>query len=92
LLNNVGINWDSRGTKNHELEFNDYHSDWIVQKGIATVYDLANAFFKIKSHKFENWYEGVWSMDGFTRETFPKYTSNYIYTRVTITFSIDHGS
>jgi hypothetical protein len=91
LINELGINWDSRGTENIDLEFDDFHSDWIIPKGVTTISNLANGFFKIKSHKFDNWYEGVWGIINFELKKSPDY-ENYNYSRAEITFDVNHGS
>jgi len=84
LINTEGINDDDRGTENAELEFGDFHPRWRLNKGLYKVYDLANAFYKIKSHKFDNWYEMVQSIH--------TYRFNKRNDCIVISFSVDHGS
>lgn len=57
IKNILGINYDTRGTENANYEFNDFHSEWKFKKGFWTVRQLAAGWYKLKSHKFENWYE-----------------------------------
>jgi len=84
LINTAGINDDDRGTEDAELEFGDFHSEWRLDKGLYNVYDLANAFYKIKSHKFDNWYEWVQSIYA--------YYFNKDKDCIEVSFYIDHGS
>jgi hypothetical protein len=49
-------NYDSRGMV--ELDFQlQYHNQWYFPPGYYTLYDFVNAIYRMKSHKFENWYE-----------------------------------
>jgi len=82
LNNDIGINDDDRGTEDSELEFGDFHDEWRIEKGYRTVGDIANGFYKIKSHKYENWYEWIQSITKYEK------TPDCIE----ISFSIDHGS
>jgi hypothetical protein len=82
LINNRGINHDDRGTEDANLEFRDFHDTWRLEKGYHSLSDIANAVYKIKSHKFENWYEWIQTIK--TYQETPDCTI--------ITFKIDHGS
>ena len=82
LINDHGINYDERGTENSELEFGDFHDKWRIEKGYRTVGDIANGFYKIKSHKYDNWYEMITSIKTYQQ------TPDCI----NIKFYIDHGS
>lgn len=59
LYNVDGPNHDKRGTKFPDVEFGDFHSTWKFEKGLLTIGKLADGIFRLKSHKFENWYEWV---------------------------------
>ena len=57
--NRRGPNHDRRGTKFPNTEINDFHRTWKWSKGFMTLNKLADGYFRLKSHKFENWYEMV---------------------------------
>ena len=55
LINSCGFNDDERGSDHLKIKL-DFHSEYVLNKNF-TLYDLAIACYKIKSHKFDNWYE-----------------------------------
>jgi len=77
-----GINYDHRGTEDSDLEFRDFHEKWKIEKGYRTIEDIANGLYKIKSHKYENWYEWIQTIDKYEQ------TPDCI----NISFYSDHGS
>jgi hypothetical protein len=64
LDNTRGINDDTRGTKFPKIEFGDFYSTWRWNRGFLTLRDLADGCFRLKSHKFENWYEMITGING----------------------------
>ncbi len=84
LINTLGIYEDNRGTLDNVLEFGDFHAEWRLNRGLYKVYDIANAFYKIKSHKFDKWYEMVNNM--------VLYRYDEEKDCIEIEFDIDHGS
>lgn len=60
ILNNYhGINYDKRGVKDEFLEFRDFYDLWELEARSIKVADFLTICYKLKSHKFENWYEWV---------------------------------
>jgi len=62
--NNIGINSDTRGTRYPKIEFGDFYENWTLNNGFFTLRDLAEACFRVKSHKFDNWYEMIQGLAG----------------------------
>ncbi|MBA3757217.1 MAG: hypothetical protein H0X02_13815 [Nitrosomonas sp.] len=58
MRNPHGINRDNRGVK-EAFEFEDFYRSWEVQAGPIKIVELLQACYKLKSHKFDNWYEWV---------------------------------
>jgi hypothetical protein len=52
------INTDHRGS-NHCRLCLDFHLERIIEPGVITINELADHLYRLKSHKFENWYELV---------------------------------
>ena len=59
ITNPAGPNTDLRGTLYPDVELGDFHESWKWHKGFMNIRKLADGFFRLKSHKFENWYELV---------------------------------
>ena len=59
LYNRRGINYDKRGIRYDDLEFSLFEDSIMINKGYITVRNFIFELFKLKSHKFENWYELV---------------------------------
>jgi hypothetical protein len=59
MENPYGPNTDSRGMNWPNVEIGDFHDIWIWKAGITTISKLAEGLFRLKSHKFENWYEWI---------------------------------
>jgi hypothetical protein len=57
LTNKRGVNKDHRGSNHCHLELTFYNTYILGQS--FTFHDFAEAFYKVKSHKFTNWYESV---------------------------------
>jgi hypothetical protein len=96
LRNNAGINKDTRGTKFASIEFGDFYEQWHWKQGLLTLRSLAEGCFRLKSHKFENWYEWVHGIEGnikivkaVSKSAFLPMTSMYYYSAE---LSVDHGS
>ena len=57
IRNSMGINTDTRGTRPLDSHLK-FHPSYTVERGHRiTLHDFIIASYKIKSHKFENWYE-----------------------------------
>lgn len=56
LVNVAGINTDHRGADTEEGASLPYHASFMLPKTF-TLGQLADAFYRIKSHKFDAWYE-----------------------------------
>lgn len=56
FTNKAGINDDDRGSNICKVYLNYYHS-CIIKQDVITLYDIAIAFFKLRSHKKDKWYE-----------------------------------
>ena len=59
IKNPAGPNYDKRGTAYTDVEIGDFHHIWKWKKGFWNVGNLADGYYRLKSHKFENWYEMV---------------------------------
>jgi hypothetical protein len=57
--NRHGPNSDLRGVQKPEIEFADFHNVWTWRKGLITVRKFVEDCYRLKSHKFENWYEWI---------------------------------
>ena len=55
LQNTRGYNYDKRGSNKCDLYLEFYEEKEIALP--VTLKQLADAFFRIKSHKFDSWYE-----------------------------------
>lgn len=60
--NRRGQNQDLRGMKNPSLEFSDFHHVWIWNRGFISVKKFIENCYRLKSHKFDNWYEQVFGI------------------------------
>lgn len=59
LVNPKGVNWDHRGANHTRLEL-DFFDELNLKRdkdGCIAYSKLACALYKLKSHKFDNWYE-----------------------------------
>ena len=84
IRNPCGINWDQRGTSLNEMDFPEnrcYTMQYHLKKYKFTFADLKLAFYKAKSHKYDNWFELFINV----KLTFEKNT-------LIISFKFDHGS
>lgn len=79
LINPCGVNSDHRGSDHCKVSM-DFHSEYILQLP-CTLMDFMKAVYRLKSHKWDKWYE---LYGGVTTEQ----TSNF----VRACFSFDHGS
>ncbi len=52
----AGFNDDGRGADWTSIEL-DYHEHFTIKKELITVGDVADAYYRIKSHKFDAYYE-----------------------------------
>jgi hypothetical protein len=82
VINVSGVNVDHRGSDHTEILLPAEYS-WTIKKPCITVQDLAEAFFRVKSHKFDSWYE--------------LYMQDYLQVKLedgvlTLTARFDHGS
>ncbi|BCS83705.1 hypothetical protein QLL95_gp0418 [Cotonvirus japonicus] len=57
LMNDCGVNEDDRGTQPLDSKLHFWPEYVIYNDKNITFHDLIIASYKIKSHKFENWYE-----------------------------------
>ena len=80
LVNTSGFNYDTRGSDNTIINL-DFHSEYILNENF-TLYDLAIGCYKIKSHKFDKWYELFLGC----------VETNLIDGELVINLSFDHGS
>lgn len=78
LVNNCGINFDERGSNKTEIEL-DFNDTWKLKTN--SVADLVEGLYRIKSHKFDYWYELFCDIT-------MKITGNEIF----LNFVFDHGS
>ena len=81
LINKSGINHDHRGSNHCKVELVYYSHFKINNKD--TLEDFANAFYRVKSHKWDKYYE-MYHLSSVTK------TSNNNYYFVDVEF--DHGS
>jgi hypothetical protein len=96
LKNTHGVNKDTRGTKFASIEFGDFFEQWHWKQGFLTLRELADGCFRLKSHKFDNWYEMIHGIQNEIRiikavpkSAFLPMTSMYYYSAE---LSVDHGS
>lgn len=57
LVNTSGINTDSRGIREVDWKLSFWEKYKIYKETDVTLHDLIIAAYKIRSHKFEDWYE-----------------------------------
>ncbi len=81
LINSCGFNEDHRGS-DHTMIKLDFHDDYELPD-MCSLEEFANACYRLKSHKFDYWYE-LFCGCSVTRDE----DNN----TVTITISFDHGS
>ena len=55
IINDRGINEDHRGS-DHTRIILDFHDNYVVKKN-CTLHKFADACYRVKSHKFDYWYE-----------------------------------
>lgn len=96
IVNKHGINFDVRGVKSR-LEFADFHRNWKWAPGYVTMKSIVEGCFRVKSHKFDNWYETIHGCREIrTKPKFYSYDTpfriNDSIPIVEIELSVDHGS
>lgn len=84
LVNPCGVNNDHRGSDHTTIQL-DFHSSITLQHPIRFS-DILDAAFRVKSHKFENWYE-LFCKAKATRKVETCNKGQY-----TVTLIYDHGS
>ncbi len=57
IYNKMGINYDTRGVVNPDLEFGNWSGEEKWKIGFYNIQYFIQKLWKLKSHKFENWYE-----------------------------------
>lgn len=88
LYNKAGPNHDYRGVKSR-LEFVDFTSIWYFTTPYITIRQFVEGCYRLKSHKWENWYEMIHGTDEISK---PQRQYNRDRTKVRVTLSVDHGS
>jgi hypothetical protein len=75
--NRLGANYDLRGLRNPSLEFMDFHRVYVWKKGFISVERFIKDCFRLKSHKFENWYEQIFGICHTDSKTLIPYSYTY---------------
>lgn len=95
IRNTRGINTDVRGTKHAKIEFGDFYDVWNWEQGFLTLKDIIDGCFRLKSHKFENWYEMVTRIQGVKIMKAISEMPNFFHIDMiyySATLYVDHGS
>lgn len=80
LINKRGFNNDHRGSNNTKVTL-DFHDKYVIKNKSCTIGNFADACYRIKSHKFDYWYELY---------TYVLVSSNGRH--IKLNFEFDHGS
>ncbi len=88
FVNPHGVNNDHRGSDHTEIGL-DFHDYWVLRG--PKLRDFVEGYFRVKSHKFENWYE----LFGDVQKC--ELVQNHVNepektATLTFTFDFDHGS
>ncbi|AAV50319.1 hypothetical protein [Acanthamoeba castellanii mimivirus] len=90
LVNNEGVNTDINGTTNVDWKLHFWPEFTIQNSECLTLHDIIIACYKIKSHKFENWYELYCNM--FTEfYVFQNSNDKNIWKEIFAVIKFDHG-
>jgi hypothetical protein len=81
VRNTSGFNDDHRGSDHCAIKL-DFWDSYEINGPVITVYDLLVALYKVKSHKWDIWYEMFSNVDSHSLEN----------GHLTIEVSFDHGS
>lgn len=85
----MGVNSDTRGTRPLDSHLKFHPSYTIERDHRITLHDFIIASYKIKSHKFENWYELI---SRAKTVTISKAQGTKAGSAMTIDIGGDHGS
>ncbi|QGR53593.1 hypothetical protein [Moumouvirus maliensis] len=92
LINNNGVNDDTRGTSDLDWKLH-FWDEFIIHKNHQlSFHDLILAAFKIKSHKFDSWYELFSNVN--EEDFFVLHNSSSVekWIEITAVIEFDHGS
>ena len=85
LVNPAGINCDGRGVRSVELELHWWPEFTVIGTPFVSLHQLTVAFLKVKSHKFDSWYELFADVDRVELDREDPAAAKWV-------LSFDHGS
>ena len=92
LTNHHDINHDARGVRALDWKLYFWPSFTVSNNNFITLHDLIIACYKIKSHKFENYYELFTEAKKFTFMTSLSYLYPLTNYHIFLSIGFDHGS